>query len=219
MVCLITIKENLMKLYYKSGACSLAPHILLAEAGLSYELMAVDLGTKKLENGEDFRKVNPKGSVPALDLGKGEILTEAAVILKYIADQVPEKNLIPKPGTISHYRCLEWLNYVSSEMHKGIGLFFAAPRLLQTDGAKAEMKEGVTKLVSMKLDYLEAHLEGKDYLMGSDFTAPDAYLYTTLRWTRGTGPELKAWKNISAFMERMANRPGVQKALEMEGIK
>lgn len=208
-----------MKLYYKSGACSLAPHILLSEAGLDYELIAVDLGTKKLENGDDFKKINPKGSVPALELPEGDVLTEAAVILKYIAEQAPEKNFIPRPGTLEHYRCLEWLNYVSSEMHKGIGLFFVMPRILQTDAAKAEVKEGITEFVSMKLDYLEAQLEGKDYLMGSDFTAPDAYLYTTLRWTRGTGPALKEWKNISAYMERITARAGVKKALEKEHLK
>ena len=208
-----------MKLYYKSGACSLAPHILLAEAGLSYELIAVDLGTKKLENGDDFRSINSKGSVPALELESGEVLTEAAVILKYIAELAPEKNLIPKAGTMDHYRCLEWLNYVSSEMHKGIGLFFAMPRILETDGAKEEAKRGITKFVSMKLDYLEGKLEGKDYLMGENFTAPDAYLYTTLRWTRGTGPALKDWKNLSAYMDRITEREGVKGALEKERLK
>lgn len=208
-----------MKLYYKPGACSLAPHILLSEANLDYELIAVDLGTKKLENGEDFRKINPKGSVPALDLGDGEILTEAAVILKYIAEQAPQKKLIPTPGTLEHYRCLEWLNYVSSEMHKGIGLFFAMPRLLQTDEARAHAKEGITKMVQMKLDYLEGKLEGRSYLMGEDFTAPDAYLYTTLRWTRGTGPDLSSWKNICAYMERITAREGVKRALEKERLK
>lgn len=208
-----------MKLYYKSGACSLAPHILLSEAELDYELIAVDLGAKKLQNGEDFNKINPKGSVPVIELNTGEILTEAAVILKFIAEQVPDKKLIPKPGTMEHYRCLEWLNYVSSEMHKGIGLFFAMPRILQTDSAKAEAKEGITKLVSMKLDYLNAHLEGNDYLMGSQFTAPDAYLYTTLRWTRGTGPDIKEWKNISSYMDRLSAREGVKRALVKERLK
>jgi glutathione S-transferase len=209
----------LMKLYYKSGACSLAPHILLVEAGLGYELVAVDLGTKKLENGEDFKKINIKGSVPTLALNDGEILTETAVILKFIAEQAPQKNLLPVPGTLAHYRCLEWLNYIATEMHKGIGLFFAAPRLLKTDEAKAELKEGVTSFVSRSFDYLNSQLEGKDYLMGSEFSAPDAYLYTTLRWTRGTGPDLKSWPNITRFMETVGAREGVKKALSEEGLK
>lgn len=208
-----------MKLYYKSGACSLAPHILLSEAGLDYELLAVDLATKKLDDGADFKAINPKGSVPALELNDGAVLTEASVILKYIAELAPEKKLIPAAGTLEHYRCLEWLNYVSSEMHKGIGLFFAMPRLLETDGARAEAKSGITKFVSAKLDYLEAQLEGKDYLMGANFTAPDAYLYTTLRWTRGTGPAVKEWKNLAAYMERISAREGVKRALEKEGLK
>src|SRR5471032_264898 len=107
-----------MKLYYSPGACSLSPHIALLEAGLPYDLVKVDLKAKKLENGDDFLKVNPKNQVPALMLDNGELVTEGPVIVQVIADKAPGKNLAPANGTNERYKMQEWLNYTTSELHK-----------------------------------------------------------------------------------------------------
>ena len=107
-----------MKLYYTPGACSLSPHIVLLEAGLPFELEAVDLATKETEKGEDYYLINTKGAVPALRLDDGSVLTEGAVIIQYLADQVPEKGLVPAAGTFDRYRLQEWLNFIAMDFQK-----------------------------------------------------------------------------------------------------
>lgn len=199
-----------MKLYYMPGACSLAPHIALREAGLSFDLEKVER-SKKLQNGDDYLAINPKGSVPALGLDEGGVLTEAGVVQQYIADKAPGKKLAPAAGTPERYRLQEWLNYVASEMHKGIGQLFnpAMP-----DEYKETVKKG---LVSRQLPYLEKKLAGRDYLLG-DFTIADGYLFTVLRWTKLHKIDLSAFPNIEAFMARVEARPAVQEALKAEGL-
>ena len=187
------------------AACSLAPHIALREAGLQFDLERVDQ-SKKTRSGEDYLSVNPKGSVPAFRLDDGQVLTEAAVIQQYIADQVPAKKLAPAAGTPERYRLQEWLNYIASEVHKGIGQLFnpAMPN---------EYKDAVKKaLASRQLPYLEKALAGRDYLMG-EFTVADGYLFTVLNWTNLHKIDLSAFPNIGAFMKRVAARPAVQEAM------
>jgi glutathione S-transferase len=199
-----------MKLYFMPAACSLAPHIALREAGLQFDLERVDQG-KKTRSGEDYLSVNPKGSVPAFRLDDGQVLTEAAVIQQYIADRVPAKKLAPAAGTPERYRLQEWLNYIASEVHKGIGQLFnpAMPN---------EYKDAVKKaLASRQLPYLEKALAGRDYLMG-EFTVADGYLFTVLNWTNLHKIDLSAFPNISAFMKRIAARPAVQEAMKAEGL-
>jgi len=199
-----------MKLYFMPAACSLAPHIALREAGLQFDLERVDQG-KKTRSGEDYLSVNPKGSVPAFRLDDGQVLTEAAVIQQYIADRVPAKKLAPAAGTPERYRLQEWLNYIASEVHKGIGQLFnpAMPN---------EYKDAVKKaLASSQLPYLEKALAGRDYLMG-EFTVADGYLFTVLNWTNLHKIDLSAFPNISAFMKRIAARPAVQEAMKAEGL-
>jgi glutathione S-transferase len=199
-----------MKLYFMPAACSLAPHIALREAGLQFDLERVDQG-KKTRSGEDYLSVNPKGSVPAFRLDDGQVLTEAAVIQQYIADRVPAKKLAPAAGTPERYRLQEWLNYIASEVHKGIGQLFnpAMPN---------EYKDAVKKaLASRQLPYLEKALAGRDYLMG-EFTVADGYLFTVLNRTNLHKIDLSAFPNISAFMKRIAARPAVQEAMKAEGL-
>ena len=155
-----------MKLYYSPGACSLSPHIALLEAGLPYDLVKVDLRVKKLENGDDFLKVNPKGQVPALGLDSGELVTEGPVIVQMIADQAAAKNLAPPRDSAERYILLEWLNYITSEVHKNFGPLFSP---VLADEAKAFFKDRVMA----KFRYVDSQLAGRDYLMGKQFTVAD----------------------------------------------
>jgi glutathione S-transferase len=201
-----------VKLYYAPGACSLAPHIVAHEAGLNLELVKVDLGSHKVAEGDgDFYAVNPKGYVPAIQLQNGELLTEVATLVQYLADQKPESGLAPAAGTIERYRLMEWLTFVSSELHKGIGVLFN-PKL--AEDAKQVMKEKVTT----RLGWLDKELSGKDYLSGSRFTVADAYAFTVLRWTYPLGVDLTAFPNVRAYMDRVSQRPKVQAALRAEGL-
>lgn len=199
-----------MKLYYMPAACSLAPHIALREAALPFELERVGRD-KKTESGADYLTVNPKGAVPALKLDDGDVLTEAGVIQQYIADKAPAKNLAPAGGTPERYRLQEWLNYIASEVHKGIGQLFnpAMP-----EDYKAAVKKG---LGEKQLPFLEKALAGKEYLLGQ-FSVADGYLFTVLNWTKNLKIDLSVYPNISAFMKRMAARPAVQEAMKAEGL-
>jgi len=200
-----------MKLYYSPGACSLSPHIALKEAGLPFDLVKVDLKTKKLEDGSDYKAINPKGQVPALGLDNGELLTEGPVIVQMVADKVPGKNLVPANGTADRYRMQEWLNFIGNELHKSFGPLFGAP-------LSDESKTFFRNRIAAKFAYVDEQLAGKDYLMGKTFTVPDGYLYTMLRWADGMKIDVSALKNLVAFKERMAARPKVQEALVAEGL-
>jgi glutathione S-transferase len=198
-----------MKLYYSPGACSLSPHIALHEAGLTHELVKVDVRAKKLENGDDYLKVNPKGQVPALQLDNGEILTEGPVIVQMIADKAPGKGLAPAAGTAERYRLQEWLNFITTELHKNFSPLFqpAIP-----DDVKTFFKDRIMG----KFKYADGKLAGQDYLMGKQFSVADGYLFVMLKWAERTGMDLSALKNLMAFKDRVAARPHVQAALKME---
>jgi glutathione S-transferase len=200
-----------MKLYYAPGACSLSPHIALLEAGLPYDLVKVDLRAKKLENGDDYLKVNPKGQVPALALDNGELVTEGPVIVQMIADKAKGGNLAPARDSAERYKLLEWLNYITSELHKNFGPMFA-PAL--ADDAKAFFKDRVMG----KFKYLETQLAGRDYLMGKQFTVADGYLFTMLTWAERMKLDMSGLPNLMAYKARVAARPKVQEALTKEGL-
>src|SRR3954471_20767537 len=217
-----------MKLYYSPGACSLSPHIALLEAGLPYELVKVDIRAKKLENGEDYLKLNPKGQVPALGLDSGEIVTEGPVIVQMIADQASAKALAPAHGSAERYKLLEWLNFLTSEVHKSFGPMFA-PAL--NDEAKAFFKDrvmGKLKYIDSQLagrdylmgkrKYIDSQLAGRDYLMGKQFTVADGYLFTMLTWGDRMKFDLSAMPNLAAYKTRVAARPQVQEAMKKEGL-
>ncbi len=201
-----------MKLYFAPGACSLAPHILLREAGLDFELEKVDLQSKQTASGGDFWAINPKGGVPALELDGGEILTEAAVILQYVADLVPDKGLMPAAGGMPRYRAQEWLNFVATELHKGFAPLFN-PQM--PDAAKELAKEALFK----RFEFVNSHLAKQgDYLLGSAFSAADAYLLVTLSWARYLKLDISAFEALVAFQRRVSERPSVQAAMEAEGL-
>ncbi len=199
-----------MQLYFAPGACSLASHITLREAGLPFDLKRADTKTKKLEDGADFFAVNSKGAVPALRLDDGQILTEGPVILQYLADQKPG-TLIPAAGTLQRYRVQEWLNYVTSEVHKTFSPLF-------NPGAGPEVKDYARAVLDKKFDWLEKQLAGKTYLTGEAFTVADAYLFTVVNWSGAVGIDLGKWPALKAFHARVAARPKVQEAMAAEGL-
>ncbi len=200
-----------MKLYYAPGVCSLSPHIVLEEAGLKYEGVKTDIRAKTTEGGGDYKKTNPLGYVPALQLDDGTILTEGPAIVQYIADNVPEKKLAPANGTLDRYKMQSWLNFVSSELHKGFSPLFN-PAMLE------EAKQIARERLLARLDHVNKQLAGKEYLMGSEFSLPDAYLFTVLRWTVPTKIDLAPYPNLQAFMKRMEARPTVRAAMKAEGL-
>ena len=200
-----------MKLYFAPGACSLSPHIVLQEAGIAAETEQVDNREKKTKSGKDYWAIIPKGQVPALQLDSGEMLTEGPVIVQYLADQTPASGLVPAHGTIERYRVQEWLNFITSELHKSFGTIF---RPTTPDAYKAISKENLGK----RFDWLDKQLAGKQYLMGDKFTVADAYLFTVLRWSSRIEVDIAKWPNLKAYMDRVAARPKVQAAMKEEGL-
>jgi glutathione S-transferase len=200
-----------MKLYFTPGACSLAPHIALREAGLAFELEQVDLRAKRTKSGADYRAINAKGSVPALAIDDGPVLTEAAVILQWIADRNPAARLAPAAGTIERYRLQEWLNWVATEMHKGISPFF-------NPKASDEWKQLLRERLAMQFEFLTQRMGGKPYLMGEGYTVADSYLYAILRWTKLHDIALGKGPDLPAYMERVGARAASQEAMKTEGL-
>jgi len=200
-----------MKLYYSPGACSLSPHIALLEAGLPYELVKVDLRAKKLENGDDYLKVNPKGQVPALALDSGEMVTEGPVIVQMIADQAATQGLAPKRDSAERYKLLEWLNFITSELHKNFSPLFQ-PAF--NDEVKGFFKD---RLMG-KFQYVDSQLAGHDYLLGKEFSVADGYLFTMLCWADRMNFDLAGLPNLTAYKARIAARPKVKDALTKEGL-
>ena len=198
-----------MKLYYSPGACSLSPHIALAEAGLTVEKVKVNLREKKTEAGDDYLKVNPKGQVPVLGLDGGGVLTEGPAIVQYIADKAPNAKLAPANGTNERYQLQEWLNLITSELHKSFSPLFNPT---MPDEAKNIFRERINK----NLAYINGQLAGKDYLMGSQFSVADGYLFTILRWAIGQKFELPA--NIKTYFDPVSARPKVKEAMLAEGL-
>jgi glutathione S-transferase len=200
-----------MKLYYSPGACSMSPHIALLEAGLPYDLVKVDLKAKKLENGDDYLMINPKGQVPALGLDSGELLTEGPVIVQYIADQAADKKLAPATGSDARRKLQEWLTFINGEVHKNFSPLFQ-PAF--DDEVKGFFKTRLTG----KFKYIDGALASSDYLMGKDFTVADGYLFVMLNWADRMGLDLSGFANLTAFKARVAARPKVQEALTKEGM-
>ena len=201
----------MLKLYFSPGACSLSPHIVLREAGLPFALEQVNLKAKKLKSGGDFLAVNPKGQVPVLELDNGETLTEGPAIVQYLADQKPETGLAPKAGTMQRYRLQEWLNFITSELHKSLAVLFRAD-------TPEEYVKIVKESLAGKFAVLDQALGKRQYLMGDKFTVPDAYAFTVVGWSKYKDIDLSRWPNLKGYMDRVGARPKVQEAMKAEGL-
>jgi len=200
-----------MKLYFSPGACSLAPHIALLASGLPAAIERVNLRTKQLEGGADFRAINPKGYVPALQLDDGRLLTETQVIMQYLADQAPQSALAPAAGTFERYQLMEWLAYLSTELHKRFSPLF-------TPGTSEQGKEAAWAALAGPLGYVAAEVEQGGFLFGNGLTIADAYLFTILGWVGFAGFSLDAWPALQAYQGRIAALPPVRAAMREEGL-
>ncbi|MFL5344861.1 MAG: glutathione transferase GstA [Hyalangium sp.] len=198
-----------MKLYFAPGACSLNPHILLRESGLKFDMVKVDLRAHKTATGADYYSINPKGYVPALELDNGQLLTENPAIAQYIADQKPDKKLAPANGTLERYRLQEWLGFIGTELHKTFGALFN-PDLPEAD------KKAVHDRLGKRFEFVAKNLEGKQYLMGDQFTAADSYLFVMLQWAQSLKVDTSRFPILKSYHERITARPAVKAALDAE---
>lgn len=201
-----------MKLYYSPGACSLASHIVLIASGLPFSTEKVNLRQQPhtTAGGGDYSAINPKGYVPALQLDDGELLTEGAAILQYIADQVPDKMLAPANGTLARYRLQEWLNFIATEVHKNFSPMFS--------GKTEEVKDDAWARLQPRLALLQQRLEASPYVLGEQFGVADAYLFTCLCWTQYVQRSLADYPALLAFQQRVGALPVVRQALQAEGL-
>jgi glutathione S-transferase len=200
-----------MKLYYSPGACSLAPHIVAREAGLSLDLEKIDLANRTTASGRSYLEVNPKGYVPALQVQDGTVMTEVSALIQYLADQAPQTGLIPAAGTPERYKVLEWIGFIATEIHKGFGPLWNPTT---PDAVKQATKERLFQ----RFAYVDQQLDGRSNLTGERLTVADAYLFVVVNWTNFHGLSLGDYPNLAAFMERVAARPKVQDALQAEGL-
>lgn len=200
-----------MKLYNMAGACSLAPHIALREAGIPVELIPVDWETRKGSDGVVFNEINPKGYVPALVLEDGTVLTEAPVLLEYIANQKPDAGLAPRAGTLERYRFAEWTTFIAAEIHKPYSILF-------TPNATKEMKQYATDALDKRIGWLSQWFGSHQYLLGQQYSVADSYLFVVLSWSDAVSYDLSRWPNIKKFQERIGSRPHVVAALKAEGL-
>jgi glutathione S-transferase len=200
-----------MKLYYSPGACSLSPHIVLREAGLAFDAVMAPTKTHKLPDGTDYYTINPLGYVPMLELDDGTRLREGPAIVQYIADQVPNKNLAPANGTLPRYRLQEWLTFIGTEIHKSFSPLF-------NPNMPEEGKKIYRERLANRFGFVNGELSGKDYLMGDHFSVADGYFFTVTRWAKPMNIDLSGVPNVIAHHARIAARPAVQEALQLEGL-
>lgn len=201
-----------MKLFFSEGSCSLFPHIVLREAGQDFTLESVELIKKKTSSGKDFLTINPKGMVPALELDDGSVLTEGVAIAQYIADKVPESNLIAPIGTMARYHTLEWLNYISAELHKTFSPIFRS-------GTPETYKDLLREYLQVRFRYINIVLSEQNYLVGNRFTIADAYLFTVMRWAQSLKLDMFRYPALAAYLDRIAERQAVMTALKVERLK
>lgn len=200
-----------MKLYYSPGVCSLSPHIVACEAELPLELIKVDLQTKLTEAGDDFRELNPNGYVPVLILDDGHRLTEVPAIVQYLADSAPDKQLAPQAGTFERYQLQQWLNFISTEIHKSFSPLFDPT-------APQAMKDWAMERLIARLTSAAEHLSEHPYLLGKVFSVADVYLFVTLGWGRYVDLDISRWAALTRYFDKISERPAVQKALQEEGL-
>lgn len=200
-----------MKLYYSPGACSMSPHIVLHEAGLPHETVMVSTKSHKLQDGTDYYGINPLGYVPFLVLDNGDTLHEGPAIVQYLADLAPEKNLVPANGTVARYHLQEWLNFISTEVHKGFSPLFSP-------ATPEDFKPVLLGNLFKRLSWVNEQLANKSYLMGDQFTVADAYFFTVTGWAQFVGLDISELQHLQAYRERILARPAVQAAMKAEGL-
>jgi len=200
-----------MKLYYSPGACSLSPHIVACEADLPIELVKVDLQSKLTESGEDFRQLNPNGYVPVLILDDGNRLTEGPAIVQYLADLAPDKKLIPPAGTFERYQLQQWLNFISTEIHKSFSPLF-------NPVAPEAAKQLAIDTLMTRLETVAERLSSQSFLIGENFSVADAYLFVTLSWGQYVNIDISRWPALARYADKISERPAVQKAMKKEGL-
>jgi glutathione S-transferase len=201
-----------MKLYYQPGASSLFPHIVLVETGLVFDAVKVDERTKTLDDGGDYRTVNPLGYVPALQLEDGSVLTEAAAIAQYVADRVPARKLAPPNGTLARAKLQSWLNFISSEVQ--LGCFCP----LSDREIPRSVKVVFRRRLDSRLAHVEQHLLQNAYLLGDDFSIADVYLFVVSNWARSVELDLSPYPSILALRKRVGRRTAVQEAMRRESL-
>ena len=200
-----------MKLFTRPGTCSLATNIALREAAIPFEVVKVSRHTGKTSDGVDFNEINSKGYVPALQLDSGEVLTENAALLQYVADLNPAAKLAPPVGTLERYRLSEWLAYINSEIHKAFSPLFLPD-------APEDLKQYGRANLAKRVGWLAERLGSKPFLLGEQFSVADAYLFVVLTWSPHVNFDLSPWPNLLAFQERVAARPHVIEAMTAEGL-
>lgn len=200
-----------MKLYYSPGTCALSPHIVANELSLPLKLIKVDLKSKRTEDGEEFTKINPNGYVPVLVLEDGKQLTEGPAIVQYLADLKPEHHLVPPAGSFERYRLQQWLNFITSEIHKGFSPLF-------NPTFPEDAKQVVKNQLASRIGTVADHLAQQPYLLGEQFTVADAYLFVTLGWCSHVGIDLSRWPVLKSYSEKIAGRPAVRKAMQEQGL-
>lgn len=201
-----------MKLYISPGACSLAPHIVLLATGLPFVTERVSLRTRQTASGEDYSAINPKGQVPALELEDGRLLTENQVILQYVADLAPASGLAPAFGSFERYQVMEWLSWISTELHKRFSPLF-------TPGTSEQGREAAWAALAAPMNYVSGKIDGDTYLTGAQFTVADAYLFTVLNWVGFAKFSLNDWPALQAYQARVASLPVVREAMRLEGLQ
>jgi glutathione S-transferase len=206
-----------MKLYYSQGACSLSPHIVLEELGMPYTAQQLEMSKGENERPE-FLKLNPMGAVPVLELPNGEAITEGVAIVQYLADLKPEMNLAPRNGTFERVRCQEWLNFISTELHKSVGALFSPQSYASAPAAVEEVKKNLVEMAGKKLDIANLKLGVKKFVLGDTYSVADAYLFTIFTWTNYVGLKTDQWPNLVAHSKRMMERPAVRRVMQMEDL-
>jgi glutathione S-transferase len=201
-----------MKLYFSKGACSLACRIVIHEIGLHVDYISVDLMSKKTEDGQNFLEINPKGAVPTLVTDDNQVLTENVVIQQYLADTSHATQLLPAVGNFKRYQVLEWSNYIATEIHKGFSPLFN-PKIPQ------ELKENYfLPQIIQKFNYINHALDNKNFLLGNDFTLPDAYFFVMLIWSLHFKLPLANWPNLTNYFNRLITRPAISESLQEEQL-
>jgi glutathione S-transferase len=209
--------EFIMKLYYSSGSCSMSCHIGLEEAGLAHTAIQIDFD-KQTKDLDEALKLNPLGVVPVIVTDQGKTLTQNAAILEFIADAKPSSHLLAASGTFERAETMAWLSFVASDLHKSFGPLFQIQAVTANEAGQKDVRTWAETNVKKYLAHVDQNLTGRDYICGKQFTVADAYLYTVVGWCKYVNIKTDEFKNLNAYMNRVTERPAVQRVLKAEGL-